>query len=162
MCIGGPIRTKELGGGLRQYVVPKGRILQGGVDAVRDFYRRAEAVEAVDESFVIVNLAAPGTQAEKNREQKQDGLDVIFWLPMQEANRVSASRSYLRDAKVRKALLGCLDAGNTVVVHCQEGYLRSVTFSEQLQAIAEAGHEDAAAKHGSLLESISEEADVGS
>lgn len=122
---------------MRRYPVPRGKLLQCGAELVKPY--------AKDPANVIVNVAARRGTAER-----RDGSSVIrtlpngviiksppalvFWLPMTEAARVEASTRYMK--RFGAELVAHLDGGGTVVVHCQEGLFRSVTFAEQLQALA--------------------------
>lgn len=59
---------------------------------------------------------------------------VVYWLPMTEANMQEACRSYLKE--YGPGLLEALQSGKVIAVHCQEGVHRSVEFAKQLQALA--------------------------
>ena len=73
-------------GGLREFEVPSsGRLVQGGADAVRCFYKEPGAI--------IVNCARrTGSASVEVRGDVE-----IYWLPMTEANMQEACSGYLKD-----------------------------------------------------------------
>lgn len=115
-----------------------GRVVQGGADATREFYRRVRtppsgdtaadgcpAGDAGSGGLTIVNVAR--RKGEAKLEELPGGR--IMWLPMVEGDR-SVCDEYLE--RHSSDLLATLHAGGTVVVNCQEGLHRSVMFTQLL------------------------------
>mmetsp|Transcript_14234 Transcript_14234/g.19231 ORF Transcript_14234/g.19231 Transcript_14234/m.19231 type:complete len:166 (+) Transcript_14234:3-500(+) len=115
----------------RIYDLQPGLVVQGGADAVREFY---DAVaKGCDESVIIVNCARRSGEA--SIQLFGDAGCRIMWLPMSEENKQAACKQYLGTHAAD--LLHSLQAGSTVVVNCQEGVHRSVEFTRQLLHMCE-------------------------
>ena len=69
--------------GLREFDVPAGRLVQGGADAVRSFYKESGAV--------VVNCARRTGDASVEARGEVE----IYWLPMTESNMQEACSRYL-------------------------------------------------------------------
>eukprot|EP00439_Symbiodinium_sp_Y106_P050506 s5458_g6.t1 len=105
--------------GVREFELPgPGRLVQGGADAVRCFYK--------EPGTIIVNCARRSGTASVEMRGEVD----IYWLPMTEANMEHACKCYMNE--YGQTLLDALQQGKTVAVHCQEGVHRSLEFAKQL------------------------------
>lgn len=104
-----------------------GRILQGGAEAVRNYY----VDETLAADVVIVNCAR--RIGDVKIESGELG-PIIYWLPMNELDRVAVCKRYLGEYGAE--LIQYLKEGKTVVVNCQEGLHRSVEFAKQLVKLA--------------------------
>ncbi|CAL1168986.1 unnamed protein product [Cladocopium goreaui] len=91
---------------------------------------KSMAVEEESSKEVIVDCARRSGDAKVESGPGQ----VVYWLPMTEANMQEACRSYLKE--YGPGLLEALQSGKVIAVHCQEGVHRSVEFAKQLQALA--------------------------
>lgn len=113
------------------YKVPgfAGVIQQGGSDAAWKYYIDPEEARGV----VIVSCAA---RSGPGRVMLGPCQQQVYSLPMTEANMQHSCAQYL--CTYGEDLLAWLRRGGTVVVNCQEGLHRSVEFSRQLAAIAQA------------------------
>mmetsp|Transcript_55041 Transcript_55041/g.112483 ORF Transcript_55041/g.112483 Transcript_55041/m.112483 type:complete len:331 (+) Transcript_55041:87-1079(+) len=115
---------------MKEVFVLGGRIVQGGADEVKHFYSQARALEPSENEgkpLMLVNVAR--RQGDPKVVDEPGGR--IYWLPMQEEERVQKCSSYI--ASYGGELIAGLKGGGTVCVSCQEGIHRSKEFANQLR-----------------------------
>ena len=122
------------GGSLRTCRLQPGTVMQGGADATKRFYdeiRRGSADPITPKPLLIVNCARrTGEALVQPFGGDEQSSNCILWLPMSEANKVTACKSYL--ATHGLMMLAVLEADGTVVINCQEGLHRSREMARQL------------------------------